>query len=99
MSEEYGNDFITLVNEDGEEVEFECIDIAEYNDERYAALVPVYSSPEQAVEADGELVILRMELDDATGEEVLVTIDDEDEYDDVCDFFMDRLEDFYEIEN
>ena len=45
MSEEYGNDFITLVNEDGEEVEFECIDIAEYNDERYAALVPVYSSP------------------------------------------------------
>ena len=51
------------------------------------------------MEADGELVILRMEMDDATGEEVLVTIDDEDEYDDVCDFFMDRLEDFYEIEN
>ena len=29
MSEEYGNDFVTLIDEDGNEVEFEHIDIVE----------------------------------------------------------------------
>ena len=31
MSEEYGNDFVTLIDEDGNEVEFEHIDTVEYN--------------------------------------------------------------------
>ena len=30
MSEEYGNDFVTLIDEDGNEVEFEHIDTVEY---------------------------------------------------------------------
>ena len=34
MSEEYGNDFVTLIDEDGNEVEFEHIDTVEYNADR-----------------------------------------------------------------
>ena len=36
MSEEYGNDFVTLIDEDGNEVEFEHIDTVEYNGYIYA---------------------------------------------------------------
>ena len=31
MSEEYGNDFVTLIDEDGNEVEFEHIDTVEFS--------------------------------------------------------------------
>ena len=37
-----------------------------------------------------EYVILRLELDE-TGEETLVTIDDDDEFDRVADYFEDEL--------
>ncbi len=57
MSDEYGNDFVTLLSEDGNELEFEHIDTVEYNDDTYIALVPVYADPGEAVESCGELVI------------------------------------------
>ena len=37
MSEEYGNDFVTLIDEDGNEVEFEHIDTVEYEGVTYLA--------------------------------------------------------------
>ena len=40
MSEEYGNDFVTLIDEDGNEVEFEHIDTVEYNGVTYLAFYP-----------------------------------------------------------
>lgn len=39
MSEEYGNDFVTLIDEDGNEVEFEHIDTVEYNGVTYLAFI------------------------------------------------------------
>ena len=40
MSEEYGNDYITLVDEDGKEIELEHLDTVEYKDNTYMAFLP-----------------------------------------------------------
>ena len=40
MSEEYGNDFITLTDEDGNEIELEHLDTVEYNGQTYLAFLP-----------------------------------------------------------
>lgn len=99
MSEEFGNDFITLVDEDGVETEFEHIDTLEQGGQTYIALVPVYEKGVEVLNDQGELVILKVVTDEETGEEILSTIEDDDEYDDVADAFADRLEDYYEIES
>ena len=38
--DDYSPDLITLTDEDGKEFSFEVIDAADYNDERYLAVVP-----------------------------------------------------------
>lgn len=97
MAEDYGNDFITLLDEDGNEIEFEHIDTVEYNDGTYVALIPADSTPDNVLDEEGELVILKV-VEDENGEEILATIEDDAEYDDVLDLFADRLEEYYEIE-
>lgn len=99
MSEEFGNDFITLVDEDGQETEFEHIDTLEQGGQTYVALVPVYDKSEKILNESGELVILKVVPDEETGEDMLASIEDDEEYDDVAEAFADRLEDFYEIES
>ena len=69
MSEEYGNDFVTLIDEDGNEVEFEHIDTVEYEGVTYLAFIPA----ELSVEEDSELVIMHVEPDEI-GEELLVGV-------------------------
>ncbi len=75
--------FIPLTDETGKESEFELIGSCEFEGKTYLALVPVE-------EGADEYVILRLELDE-TGEETLVTIDDDDEFDRVADYFEDEL--------
>jgi hypothetical protein len=60
------------------------------------ALVPAFLEPEELVESDGELVILKIIVDDS-GEEILSSIDDDDEFDAVSSKFEKMLENDYEI--
>lgn len=93
-----GVDLYTLVDEEGVEQTFELLDSYETADgELYYALVPYYDNPEDMVEADTELVILRSE-EDENGEETLASIDDDDEYEKIGKIFMDRLADAFEDE-
>ena len=91
MSEEYGNDFITLTDEDGNEIELEHLDTVEYNGQTYMAFLPAEMSLEDAY----ELFILKVELEDG-GEEVLVSLDDEDEEAEMFQIFSERLEETFE---
>ena len=97
MSEEYGNDIISLMDEEGNETEYERIDAVELNGQTYVALLPLYENPEDIVEEDYQVVILKMVEED--GEEILLTINDEAEFDAVWQAFEDRLSDEYEIIN
>ena len=91
MSEEDGNDFITLTDEDGNEIELEHLDTVEYNGQTYMAFLPAEMSLEDAY----ELFILKVELED-DGEEVLVSLDDEDEEAEMFQIFSERLEETFE---
>lgn len=97
MSEEmdFTPDLITLEDEEGQEHEFEIVDAIEYNDTRYMALIPIFDQPEEVLEDDGELVILK--VTDKDGEEFLEPIEDDDLYNEIADIFIDRLDDLYEI--
>lgn len=90
-----GADIYTLVDEDGVEQAFEKIDEMDVDDDHYYALVPYYDDPTKELEADSELVVLKSEYDN-NGEEMLVTIDDDEEYERVGNMFLERLNDMYE---
>ncbi len=98
MEKEYDPDIITLEDEEGKEYSFELLDSIETDDGRYVALMPTYQTPEELLGDSGELVILRVIEDEKTGEETFEEIDDDDEYDTVADYFIDRLQDLFEID-
>ena len=87
MSEEYGNDFVTLIDEDGKEVEFEHIDTVEYEGVTYLAFIPA----ELSVEEDAEVVIMQV-VTDENGEELLEGVEDDDIADAVFNIVMERAE-------
>ena len=84
------NEYYTLTDEDGNELQFEVIGSAELNGILYYAMIPVDDQPEE--EDVYEYVILKAEKDE-DGEDILVTVDDDDEFDDIADYFDDMLSD------
>lgn len=94
-NQEYNPDILTLVDDEGNEHQFELIDSVEDNSKRYVALVPVYKNPEELIEDDGEFIILRCVTDN--GEEFLEAIEDENEINRIADIFEERLQDFCDI--
>ena len=85
MDEAFGADeYYTLTDEDGNELKFELIGKAELKGTQYFAFIPADE------EQDGEFceyTILKAVIED--GEEILVSIDDDDEFDDAADYFDD----------
>ncbi|MBQ9802038.1 MAG: DUF1292 domain-containing protein [Clostridia bacterium] len=77
----------TLQDEEGNEHEFELIGTCEKNGIKYYAMISV----EDAEKNDDvcEYTILKTVVEN--GEETLVTIDDDDEFDDVADYFDDMF--------
>lgn len=94
---EYTPDLYTLVDEEGNEQTFELLDVLEENDCRYYALVPYQPEPEELLEEDGELVILRAEEDG--DEETLVSIEDDEEFDRIGQLFLERIEAAFDEED
>ena len=94
-NEEYGNDFITLVDENGIEREFEIVDSLVTENNEYFALIPVETA-ENLSSDDGELHILKVVEED--GEEFLEPIEDDEEYEEIAEIFMDRLEELYDFD-
>ena len=93
---EYNPDLVTLADDDGKEYNFEVLDAIETDTARYLALLPQYEDPQAMLDDSGELVIVKVMEED--GEEFFCEIEDDDEYETVADAFVDRLENFFEIE-
>ncbi len=89
MSEEFGPDFITVTDEDGNDIELELLDVLEHNGRTYMAFFPAV--PEEADENSDDygMVILKSITED--GEELLSTLDSEEELTEVYDLFMEIL--------
>ena len=84
--EDFGSDFITIVDEDGTEYELEVLSTLEYNGETYMAVVPAGESLE---EYQLEVSILKSVEED--GESILCAIEDEAELEAVYNLIMDSL--------
>ena len=80
------NDIFTLTDEEGNEIEFELIAQCERNDTKYFAMIPMDDDSKNNDDIC-EYVILKLFVED--GEEVLVTVDDDEELDDIADYFDD----------
>lgn len=93
---EFGPNLISLMDEEGQEHEFEFVDSLELEGSEYVALIPVYDNPADSLDDDGELVVLKVIQDGE--EEYLEAIEDEDEFNNVSELFMDRLSDLYDIQ-
>lgn len=86
MEDQFGSDFITIVDEDGTEYELEVLSTLEYNGETYMAVIPASEGGE---EVDLEVSILKSVEED--GESILCAIEDEEELQAVYDLIMDQL--------
>ena len=86
MADKYGSDFITIVDEDGEEFELEVLMSMEYNGSTYQAVIPAVDSAE---EIDLEVSILKNVEEDS--EIILCAIEDEKELETVYNLMMDAL--------
>ena len=76
--------YITLTDEDGQELEFEVIGDAELDGVTYYAMVPADGANEN--EGIIEYVLLKKEQDE-NGEDLFITLDDEDEFEKVANYF------------
>lgn len=97
MSEmnEYTPELFELIDDEGNKKNFELIDAAEINGEQYYCMVPAVED-EDFLNSDCNIVILKTIDDD--GEEILASIDDDDEFEEVSGFFLQRMQEAFESE-
>ena len=87
MKDQFGSDFMTIVDEYGTEYELEVLKTIEYNGFAYLAVIP----------ADGEsndlsnLEVSILKSVDEDGEPILCAIEDEEELETVNSLIMDSL--------
>ena len=86
MADQYGSDFITIVDEDGVEYELEVLTTLEWNGSSYMAVIP---AGENKDEFELEVSVLKSVEED--GESILTAIEDEAELQAVYDLIMDEL--------
>ena len=87
-ADEYGNSLITLTDDEGTELQLEHLDTLEYDGQTYMAFIPA----EMSLDEEYQLMILKVELEEGTGEELLVSVEDEDILGTVFEKFSERLE-------
>ncbi len=84
MSENFGNDFVTIIDDDGNEFELELLDSLDYNGESFAAFLPTDMDED---DPDYGIIILRIIVDD-NGDELFESIDDDDKLQEIYEMFM-----------
>lgn len=86
LDEELDN-VIILNDEDGNEVQFEFLDLIELDGEEYVVLLPTDE------DEDGEVVILKVEDTDSEDEESYVSVDDQEVLNKVFEIFKEKFKD------
>lgn len=96
--ENFGNNIVSVVDEEGVEHTFEELDRIETDDGRYIALLPIYTEAEEILDGDGELIILSV-VEDEDGETYLEPIEDEELFNEIGQIFEERLADYFEFDD
>ena len=85
---EFGDNIISISDEDGNDFELLILDETDYNDVHYLALSESLNPDD---EANLEVIILKVITDEETGEELLSTVDSEEELEAVYQIFEDQM--------
>lgn len=92
MSEEFGPTFVTVTDDEGNDIELEHLDTLEVNGTTYMAFFPAqFADAEEEPLDDEEYGLIILKVITENGEELLSTIDDEDELMAVYEQFMEIL--------
>lgn len=94
--EYYEPDILSVSDENGNEILFELLERYETDDDVYVAITRYYDTDEEIVDADCEVIILKVLNED--GEEYLAEIEDEMEYEQISDILMGMVEEKFEVE-
>ena len=97
MNDEYGADLLTLIDDEGEEHEFEVLDVIDNDDGCFYALLPTFEDPQQKVEAEGTYYIFEAIEED--GEQQLAEVENEELLDKLAELFEGRFEELYDDED
>lgn len=86
MSEEFGSDYITITDDEGNAFELEHLDTFEHGDDLYMVFLPADMD-----EKDENYGLIILKVIEENGEEILTTIDDDLELETVYNAYMKML--------
>ncbi len=92
----YEPDIISVTDDEGNEIQFELLERYETEEDVYVAITQYRDDADEIVDADFEVLILKVVEDGEN--EYLQEIDDEMEYEQVSDILMAMVEEKYEVE-
>ena len=95
MREEFGPDFITVTDEESNDIELELLDVLEHNGQTYMAFFPAVLEEDADEESDEYGLVILKSIQE-NGEELLSTLDSEAELTEIYNQFM---EIFFEDED
>lgn len=87
MAENYGSDYISILDDDGKEYELEVLSTIEYNGSTYLAVIP--ADEDSVLSGTPEVIIVKSIEED--GEPILCTVDDDTELQAVNDLLLESL--------
>ena len=93
LNEDLSN-IIVLHDENGDEVQFEFLDLIEYDSEEYVVLLPLAEEDDS-----GEVVILKVEPTENPEEESYVSVSDDDVLMTVFEIFKEKFKDEFTFED
>ena len=97
-NENWGEDIISLMDEEGNQSEYKIVACAELDGVEYMALEPIIEDPEEELMDAAQLVFLKVsEETDEDGEAFLDTIQDDEEFERVAEVFRDKLSEEYDF--
>ncbi len=88
----YGDDLITLTDDEGNEYEFLVLDEIDYKDGHYLALIPQFDDPDSGISSDDTYMIFEA-VEDENGDPQLAEIDDDELLDELAEIFAANVED------
>ncbi len=91
-NEDYNDaDLISLLDDDGNEYEFEVLDEMDYKDSHYYALMPLFEMVDQDIEPGSTYMIFEA-VEDENGDPQLAEVEDDDLLDEIAEIFEERFD-------
>ena len=97
MNEDFGADLLTLIDDEGQEHEFEILDVIDNDEGTFYALLPTFEDTQMQLESEGTYFIFQSIEED--GEQQLAEVEDEELLNRLAAVFEEHFEEMYDEED